>query len=202
MTRSSAPAILTDVGGSQCSFDLSLTTMVLAAGCPGQGRGRLFCFYSRKPRSEKAPQSTIANYLAERRQILTVQAGMRFQILCFQGDQPGYEDCYVLKHCVLPHISLVGFSFRPAGEVGTRRPLFVLRGLRSPREREAGHEIDGRNRYSSMISFKPSTTDCSSSGDNRPIKSPRRSVDSVRIWLILTQERFGKGMDQTSRARG
>jgi len=42
-----------------------------------------------------------------------------------------------------------------------------------------------------MISFKPSITWASSSGATLPIFLPIRPVESVRIWLILTQERLG-----------
>ena len=42
------------------------------------------------------------------------------------------------------------------------------------------------------ISFRPSKTCASSSGDARPRRFPIRSLASVRIWLIFTQERFGK----------
>ena len=36
----------------------------------------------------------------------------------------------------------------------------------------------------------------------RPIKSPIRSTDRVRIWLILIQERFGRLLDSSSRVSG
>ena len=41
-----------------------------------------------------------------------------------------------------------------------------------------------------MISFSPSTSRSSSSGDSLPIFLPSRRVDSVRTWLIFTQARF------------
>jgi Arc/MetJ-type ribon-helix-helix transcriptional regulator len=51
--------------------------------------------------------------------------------------------------------------------------------------------------YSFRISFNPSMIVSVSSGFNRPIFLPSRSLASVRIWLILTQDRFGNP-DSTS----
>lgn len=41
-------------------------------------------------------------------------------------------------------------------------------------------------------------TSSSSSGARRPIRRPSRTVDSVLIWLILTQERLGRLVDWIS----
>ena len=42
-----------------------------------------------------------------------------------------------------------------------------------------------------MISPSPSSMASISSADTRSSRRPMRSMDSVRIWLILTQDRFG-----------
>ncbi len=49
----------------------------------------------------------------------------------------------------------------------------------------------GLQTYSLRISFNPSIIVSISSGFTRPIFLPSRSLESVRIWLILTQDRFG-----------
>jgi hypothetical protein len=43
-----------------------------------------------------------------------------------------------------------------------------------------------------MTSLSPATTFAMSSGVVRPIFLPIRSIDSVRIWLILIHERSGR----------
>ena len=50
-----------------------------------------------------------------------------------------------------------------------------------------GHTVKCTTRYA-MISFNPSITWANSSWDNWPISLPILSVESVRIWLILTHE--------------
>ncbi len=45
-------------------------------------------------------------------------------------------------------------------------------------------------------------TSSSSSGARRPKRRPSRSVESVRIWLILTQERLGSFVDWISSVSG
>ena len=45
--------------------------------------------------------------------------------------------------------------------------------------------------YPPIISFRPSTTRPSSSAETRPSLGPRRSTESVRIWLTFTQDFFG-----------
>jgi hypothetical protein len=41
-----------------------------------------------------------------------------------------------------------------------------------------------------------------SSGERRPRRPPRRSVDRVRTWLIFTQDRFGSWAEAISRVSG
>ena len=53
-----------------------------------------------------------------------------------------------------------------------------------------------------MISLSPSMT-CSNSADATfPIFFPSRSTDKVQIWLILTQDFFGRPLVMSSNVRG
>ena len=49
-----------------------------------------------------------------------------------------------------------------------------------------------RNESQPIISLRPSTTRSASSSEARARRRPMRSTESVRIWLILTHDRFGK----------
>jgi len=64
-------------------------------------------------------------------------------------------------------------------------------------QRNAGVRLVGQSNsgYVVMISFKPLSMSSSSSGAICPSCVLRRSTDRVRIWLFLTQERFGKSGD-------
>ena len=68
------------------------------------------------------------------------------------------------------------------------------------RTRTIAHAVQN-SRYP-MISFRPSTIWSSTSGETLVIRAPRRSVERVLIWLILTQDCFGKRLSASSRVRG
>lgn len=53
-----------------------------------------------------------------------------------------------------------------------------------------------------MISLSPSITRASSSTEVEPNRSPIRSTASVRIWLILTHDCFGRVAEVISRLNG
>ena len=56
--------------------------------------------------------------------------------------------------------------------------------------------------YVPIISFKPSITLDNSSGTAFLKRFPILSTERVLIWLILTQERFGKPFDFSSNVSG
>ena len=55
---------------------------------------------------------------------------------------------------------------------------------------------------SPMISSRPSSMWASSSGEIRPRRAPRRSVEIVRIWPILTQDGFGSRTERILKLKG
>ena len=67
----------------------------------------------------------------------------------------------------------------------TRRPRYVLRFL-----------------YGATIWFSPVMASSTSSGLARPIFRLNRSTDRVRIWLIFTQDFFGRFAASSSSVRG
>ena len=56
--------------------------------------------------------------------------------------------------------------------------------------------------YAPRISFSPSITCRTSSGDARPNGRPIRSVDRVRTWPILTHDRLGSFVERSSSVSG
>jgi hypothetical protein len=57
---------------------------------------------------------------------------------------------------------------------------------------EAGQGAAEPNESQPIISLRPSTTRSTSSSGARATRLPIPSTESVRTWLILTQDRFGK----------
>ncbi len=57
-------------------------------------------------------------------------------------------------------------------------------------------------RYGATISFSPVMASSTSAGLARPIFRLNRSTDSVRIWLIFTQDFFGRFAASSSSVRG